>query len=289
MRPWCILAFLCLLPGCKLRLSMPEFDRINRSLEVRSVIFEEDFSLYSTLPLEETAPYVGVVREELDLVKALFEVQIEEPVVGMLRGIENVTPNIERTADHFSASWLAGTATERAFSIFVADEVEIRGPDGESVVFQFGERNYRTVIRHELAHVCEYLTGVRGKLWLSEGVAEEVESMVLKDGRLTSRPLPENLRDAARLDRQAWRLSSLFHMRQDTKKVASGLERVDLRNRAIAHALVRFFIARHRHLSFRRLIHEIDAMGEGEILALEGAFKDWLEEIRWSSGGGFLE
>jgi len=277
------------LASCATSITVPQLDVLNRSLEARTVLLEEGFSLYSPFDAEGTASYAKLIAEEIKRVAAALEAPAGKPVVAQLVAVVGGPGHTWRSeGGKLSGSGpirlpplhgLRGAADEEDFVVWVAPTMHfVTGPDGPEIRWRVREEMDRDTIRHEIAHVFLRRLGVRDKLWLTEGVAEEIESMVPEGANLRRQPLPAGIEIPPDLVEREGLVRRVLALAQDADKIAAGETPPDLEGRLLARALVRFALER-RPGSCAEVVRWLDARRASEILALEEEFRAWLRSL----------
>ncbi|MEW6741228.1 MAG: hypothetical protein AB1486_00590 [Planctomycetota bacterium] len=258
----CLVPLLTLLDGCTIAVSFPEFDRLNRSVGIRTLVVEPEFSLYSPYPTDTTGAFARVVDEELSVVAATFGVVIDEPVIVRLVARPASTRQIPMgEATGTLAGWAHAT---REVVIYVEPSAEVLGPVRMAA-------HERRVIRHELAHSCLHRLIPDPPQWLDEGVAEEIESRWLVNGRLRAAALPEGLLQARAMERSDRSLTALLAWR--------GGSEPDPTLRPLAHALVRFLLEHSQAEDFAASLRAMAAIPARNLLALEDEWQRWIDDL----------
>lgn len=270
------------LAACRTTLTLVEFDDLARTNAARTIVLEPDISLYSPYDLVRTRAYLEVLRAQRDEVFALFGVARERPLVVQLRpnpslGVELSLQDGGVRVDGFSdvtSERIGGQATLDLVIIEVDPERVLELPDGRSLPGAFEPSMYADTIRHELTHVATWLLGIKRSDWLSEGIAHAVDSIPLENGRFDLDPVPETLRETARLPHDAQALERMLAWRQGFPVTDA-----DVTARRLATSLVVFVLERDGSPDLRQGLLGLSAMDRPAILALHSEWSAWLDRL----------
>ena len=187
----------CLLVLCSCTRVVPraELDDLNRSLDVRTVLFEPEFSLYSPYTLEKTEDFRNIVVEELGALSDLFAREIPEPILIQLVAVDDLTPQIhdlegEELSVRMPGRSVIGYASLREVVVYVSKDRTVNIGGAHEISLAVDPKQYRKIIRHELAHAFIHRHQLPSNSWIQEGIAEAIETFDLVDGCfLPHRPL----------------------------------------------------------------------------------------------------
>ena len=282
--------------GCAGTLELTDLDRLERSLEARTVALEQGYTLWSPFAAAQTQDWVGMVDEELTAGCALFGVQPGERLMLVLVPIERLGPqmSVEGGAVHVEAPpqhplhGVAGQAGPGTVVIYVTPDRKLEGDSGPLLAHRAAS-DYRRTLRHELAHVLARAAGLEGARWFREGVAHLVETYQLEQGRLVDRgPDDVVLLVAHTFPSEQWGLARLLDWSEDGARVAAGEEAVDEVSRTLCGLFVRFLAERQPPGTLDQRLRAVQAMSRSELLALDPLWHTWLAERIAGIGGGLL-
>jgi hypothetical protein len=277
---------LALLAGCASSLELADLDRLERSIDARTVALEADYTLWSPFALEQTRTWVDMVDEELAASRALFGTRHEGRLLLALVPVEGLGPQVEVGAGQVAVApqrahplhGLAGAAGGAEVVVYVTPDRVLQGPSGPLVAHR-AAGDYRGTLRHELAHVHADVVGLEGPKWLSEGVADLVESYVLEEGRLVDRgPEASSLLRAGALRGEQLGVARLLDWREDGIRIAAGEEQVDEASRILCGLFMRFLVDRQPPGSLVERLAGVQALSRAELEELEPAWRGWLQE-----------
>lgn len=300
---WAALAALA--AGCRIAVDLTEFDRMQRELGVRSVLRGEGFTLWSPQDWISSKDWFLLVGAELPAMQRALGVA-PDPAAHMqvlLREIDGMQV-IELSAAGGGMSFaaadrphplhgVAGWAMKDQVVIPIAPARVMRLDDGRQITGVMSAEHYRSVVRHELAHVSLHGRGLPDDDWFAEGAANLLESLELVDGALVDAGAPrgtlDRLRDMELVDRP---LADLFDWREDGVAVAEGREPVDAASRVLCGLYVRWALglagdgAAPQDLLQR--LEELGRRSRTEHLAGESRWHAWLaaQAARSEAGAG---
>lgn len=272
-----------LVASCRTTVELDEFDRTLRTTEAQTIVVAKDHTLYAPFGMIPACEYAGVVAEEVAAVRALFGVELAEPLPIWLRPVRGLTVSIEIHAGKITVRppgvhphhGIEAYATESAAVVYVEAESIGTRADGQSITGTVSPTTYRATVRHELAHVWTHRAGIAGASWFNEGLAEHVESMKLADGRLVPDDASELLGHAASLPRERCTIRRLLDWRENGMRIHEGLETADASARAAAGAFVHFLMAHVEGDSFLARAHALRSLSETQLLAHEERWQAW--------------
>lgn len=184
-----LLLFVVLAGGCSASsLLINDFDEGLRELESRTVLITDELTLYSPYDVALSQEYLDVCLEQLALAARVVGAAPEGPVPVVLTPAEVVPGRVNRSGG--VAEGIAGTAgTDGSVS-----HVRVFVPTADDIAFIWVPEATRRILRHEFAHVCLYGIDVPDQRWFSEGVATEVERVLVDaEGGWRVHPIPIDL------------------------------------------------------------------------------------------------
>jgi hypothetical protein len=267
------------LAACASALSLPELDALARQVEARTIVLEEDVSIYSPYDLATTREYLDLVRAERDLVFALLDVPAGEPIVVWLRPDDGVKADFSvggggMRVNSISISprdHILGQADGEQVQIRVGLPTELVLEDGSTFFGSLGASMYAETVRHELTHVAITRLGLSVPSWLSEGFAHAVEWIPIEAGRFAPARGQSQLRAAAALPAETRSLDALLAWRQ-TLPVRL---KEDSAARHLALAFV-VFVCETQDLTVRAGLLRLAELEPDEVRDLEDAWSAWL-------------
>ncbi|HVS18964.1 MAG TPA: hypothetical protein VMT18_10225 [Planctomycetota bacterium] len=281
----------CALAGCR-GLSLAEVDDLQDGIGVRTVLREERFTLWSPLDVETSRAWAELVARELPAVEGAFDPArlVPERLQVLLERVEaqaipipaeggSVTVQIYPRG---SRHGVLGHASGDVVTLFLAPPNRFRLGSGHVIESETDPASLTSVLRHELAHVAARRAGLELATWLSEGAADVVEGLELREGELVDAgPSPEALERARALERGEWRVAALLDWSESGARVTRGEEQVDLPRRQLCGLYVRWLLGlRGDGRALRDLADRLAALDRrtrAELLAGEPAWRAWLE------------
>lgn len=280
--------------GCMHHIPLDHLTEDLRRKDIETISMYDGFTLVSPYDPLRTAEIGAMIQEELSLVADLFEIDPTDPVFVELRPVEVKGVEVRHVSDnHFqvvgdaqppSHSGIAGAAGSlrnsgrAAMIIYVAGDKSVESPSGKQVPMAF-KFDYRSTIRHELAHVCHELMGLEIEhTWLSEGIAVTVETMEVEDGRLQHTSFNRELFLCSRIHRYH-QIQELLDWSENLEEIMAKREDVFTEGRPLAMSLIRYLLSRNPEESFPAGIRRIVSMSREELLSHEKGWHTWLEGI----------
>ena len=278
LRPLAFAAMACLLlvtTACTRVVPREELDGLNRSLDVKTVIFEDDYSIYSPYTSGRTRYYQRVIEEEFRALDLLIDAEVEEPILIQLRPVEQTTTySGPGNARLHPPRTVIGYATLREVVIYVMPE---HAPTGEPRRALPDASEYRSIIRHELAHIFVHRLKLPADSWIQEGIAEAVETFDLIDGKLDpNTPFRISPRRLARWG--PFSLESVLSWQENGFRVEKGMEEPNVRARKLAMTFVLYLMEQHADLPFTERLEKIGTLPREELLTMEDAWQQWLAD-----------
>jgi hypothetical protein len=270
------------LAGCLVSYDLPEFDELARTSHYRTILLEEDYSLYSPFDGIATRDYAQlVVRHRAELLE-LFGIESAPPTLVELRPTEGIGVDVEAEGNGLrilAASTephdgVLGWAPGNHVVIAVDAPQKVRLADGREIEGAWNASTFESTIRHELAHAAVFLSGVEDGGWLHEGMAHAVQWLPVEDGRFRLEPRPEQLAWASASPREARSLERLVAWRQSLPPTDG-----DVEVRLLAFSLVAFWFEREGSPRVRDGFPRLAALGRAEIVALEPEWSAWLDAL----------
>lgn len=276
--------------GCAM--TAEDFARDLRRGDVRTFVAEDDFTVLSPYPPQETSLYLMYGREAKQALEANLGVALDAPVIMVLeqRAAGDFTVVIENGT--FAASGSYRTPTENGVA-----GLAFRERHGSHVIklyvgpFQVGYhadgrridgvvgRPDQGLIVHELAHRYAEVLGLVGPSWFSEGFALYLEYCDIELLAMTPQPAPEILAPL-RGSSGEWSLAALLDWQEDGSAVHEGTEDAWNLGRPLAYAWMRFLIeTRVTEGSLGERFASIFSMEREEALALEASWREWLRRL----------
>lgn len=277
---------IALLPSCATSISLEELDRLERSLAAQTVVFNDDYALWSPYTLEDTQEWVQQTEEELAASRLLFgattagRLQILlSPIAGLGERFAEESAKIRVTPPHpHPLHGVAGQAYGRQIIVYVTPDRTFT-VDGQSRRVHRSAGDFRSTLRHELAHVHANAVGLTGGTWFTEGVADLVQSLVLEDGKLVDRgPDKATLDFAGTLPREQWGVVRLLDWREYSDRIRSGDEAVDQASRTLCGLFVRFLIECQSQSSLVDNLRAVQRVERAELSGLDTQWRSWLAE-----------
>lgn len=254
----------------------PQLDEVELERSTRTIVHRERIDLYSPYDEGPSQDLAGLVANEVERVAQLFGDEYTRPLTLYLRAVDERERERDDTTDILwryrpSLGGLRGATVARRYMVLFVPVPDANG--GPPIEFALTWQNQ--TLRHELAHFFLYRLGVDGPDWLHEGLAEDVETMLLdEDGRLALDPLPSaflaarHFADDVTLDElMRWRAQD----RNDRDRAAP--------RRWRCQALVRFLRHWTGEGDWRTSITRVAGMSESEINALDPEFRGWLRAL----------
>jgi len=151
---------------------------------------------------------------------------------------------------------------------------------GRPVAAHRGAGDYRSTLRHELAHVHAHAAGLEGPRWFSEGLADLVQSYALEDGRLIDRGPDEVCLALARgFPAEVCGVERLLDWREDGARIAAGEEQVDPISRTLCGLFVRFLLEGEPPGPLPPRLASIQGRPRSELVALETEYPNLSPEL----------
>jgi hypothetical protein len=270
------------LGSCAAEISLRDLDDLARSTGSRTVLLEDDVSLYSPYDGGYTRALLSKVQAQRADVFALFGVHTDEPTFVWFRENPDLGVDVELEGDRLrvrsvstpSRGDVLGRSQGNAMIVEVAPPNTLTLADGRTVTGVLELPDLDGTIRHELAHVASTLLGVRGRTWIREGIAHAVEWIPIEDGHFRLDPPPGPLLDAAAVPRERRSVDALLRWEHGDPPT----ER-DLVLRQLALSLVVFAAERQDSPSFGERLLLVDALRVSELRALQPAWSAWLDAL----------
>jgi hypothetical protein len=273
--------------GCVSRLDLTDLDRLERSLEARTVVLERDYTLWSPFSVAQTKEWVTLVDEELAASRALLGAASGQRPLVVLVPVGGLGPQFEARGETHVLTAPAGhplhgvngRAVDHQVILYVTPDSVLQAADSRPVVSHRAAENYRATLRHELAHVHAFAAGIEGADWFNEGLAHLVCSYELEQGSLVDRGPPARELQAARLlPVESWSVARLLDWREDFARLVSGAEPVDEVSRSLCGLFVRFLAERAPPGSLVERLQSTEELTRTELEALEPEWRTWLSE-----------
>jgi hypothetical protein len=270
--------------GCVSRLDLTDLDRLERSLEARTVALEEHYTLWSPFATAQTQAWIRMIDEELAAACELFGTRPAERLMIGLVPVEGLGFQFSAEDGKVTVAWqrehplhgVAGMSGGGRILVYVTPDQEVDAGEGP-VIAHRGADDYRGTLRHELAHVLSVASGLTGPPWFYEGLADLVQSHQLEEGRLVDRgPSFEDRLMAIATPADAWGLKRLLDWREDGAQIAAGKEAVDKVSRALCGWFVRFLFERDPRGTLHQSARAAASLSRSELLALEPQWRNWL-------------
>lgn len=281
------------LAGCR-GLTLAEVDGLHDSIDARTVLREEAFTLWSPLDVETSRAWAELVARELPAVEGAFDSErlaperlqvllerVEVPSIPLPGPGESVTVQVYPAG---SRNGVLGHASGDVVTLFLAPPNRFRLSSGQVVVRETDPERLTAVLRHELTHVACRRAGLELPTWLSEGAADVVEALELEAGQLVDRGPPATLVALALgLDRSEWAVAPLLDWSERGERVTRGEEAVDLPRRQLCGLYVRWLLGLEgdgrpvRDLGVR--LAALDARSRAALVAGEAEWRAWLASL----------
>jgi len=280
----CALSALPLCASCVSRLDLSDLDRLERSLDARTVALERDYSLWSPFAVAQTEPWLRMIDEELHASSELFGTRPSDRLMIGLVPIQGLGLQFSSQDGKVTVAWqkehplhgVAGMSGGRRILVYVTPDQELETGEGP-VVAHRGADDYRGTLRHELAHVFALESKLAGPSWFYEGLADLVQSYALEEGRLVDRgPSFEDRLVASTIAPEHWGVPRLLDWREDGARVAAGEEAVDKVSRALCGWFVRFLFQQDPRSTLHQTARAVSQRSRQELEALEPAWREWL-------------
>ena len=253
-----------------------DLDRLARASGARTVVVEDDFTLFSHYDSSSTVRFVEVVQEEYDATARLFERSVDEellvhmvPMPGSRIFEENGKEMLEINLETTNGIW-GFTDSRRTILVYLYPDLE--RPNGTTIQAVQDEGRYRGVLRHELTHVILERLVDDPPLWLNEGMAHLIERMELQLGDLQ---FPEQMQFGLHLPVPP--LEELLAWTERPARIHSGEEEGRPEMRSMARAFVAFLLARQGAIPFPHAVQKVASMSRPDLLGLEEEWRDWLQ------------
>ncbi len=277
-------AGLLALAACAPGLTLERLDELARASGARTVVLDDDLSLWSPLDAQETAPHLEQVRAAREDVFGLFGLEPGRPLRVWLRPDPGIRIDGVLEGDRYRFADLAleprhgvlgaaSGADEIVVSVGLPQVTQLA--DGRSMQGVLGASFYRRTVRHELAHVALSRLGIPGRRsWLHEGIAHLVERAIPAGEERRLVPAAAELRAAAALPEARRSLAWLFAWHQ----VLPPREE-DVQARVAASAFVAFALERQAGATPRERLLALARASERDLIALEPDWNDWLDAL----------
>lgn len=270
------------LAACAAPLTLDRIDRMARATDARTILLEEDLTLYSPYEAGQTRAFLSELRAQRDEVFALFDVTEDEPLQVWLRPNEGLSLDFTVEDDRLLVSRASRVPEDgvlgRAVGTSVVIEVDPPGrltlPDGRVVESAPGPGMFTDTIRHELTHVATTRIGVEGADWLREGIAHAVEWLPVENGRFRLDPPPAALRGAAELPSDRGAFEHLLAWRQSIPP-----DDTDVLVRRQALALVVYALEQQQAPSLREGLLRVAALDAVALRGLRPGWSEWLASL----------
>ena len=280
-------------------LTLAEVDRLHDSIDARTVLREERFTLWSPLDVEASRAWAELVARELPAVEGAFDParlaperlqvlleRVEVPAIPLPGPGESATVQVYPAG---SRNGVVGHASGDVVTLYLAPPNRFRLRSGRVVESETQPERLTFVLRHELTHVACRRAGLQLPTWLSEGAADMVESLALEDGALMDRGPPEEaVARALALERFDWRVAPLLDWSERGERIARGEEAVDMPRRHLCGLYVRWLLGLRgdgrpvRDLA--RRLAELAARPRAALLAGEAEWSAWLAVLGGAEG-----
>ena len=276
----CSIAAMLGLGGC-MSVSLDELDVLNRSLDLQTILIRERFTLYSPFDEEFTTTWIGPIEEELEAVSHLLEAEGGVPVSVLLEQAERspegdtlvAALENDAIAVFIRPGGLQGWASGDTVVLRVFPPVQAKIEDQEPIQLG-GPETYRTTLRHELAHAFARRLDLRDDRWFSEGVAELIESLEMRDGILHLTAPPDVLAKLHELPPEERELRDLLRW-----EIEDPTLEIQPPARQLAHSFLRFLMQDIPIEGGDPALQELSSRRDSELLPLEAAWWDWLESL----------
>lgn len=249
--PWA--AVVALAAGCRIAVDLAEYDRMQGELGVRSVLRGKGFTLWSPQDWVSSKEWFLLLEQEIPAAQRALGLAADAcpHVQVLLREVEGMQV-FDVTAQGGGVSFarsdaphplhgVAGWAGEGQVVIPIAPARVIVLEDGREVSGVMAAGHYRSVVRHELAHVFLGGRGLPEEDWFSEGAADLLEGLELVEGVLVDAGAPREALDRLEglnlLDRP---LLDLLEWREDPVAVVEGRQPVNEAARSLCGLYVRW-------------------------------------------------
>jgi len=278
------------LAACTAPDALVRFDELARTGPARTIVLEQDFSLYSPYDLHATREYVSLIAAQKAEVFALLGVESPAPIVVHLRETEGIGTSITVIGNQMRVDELTmephdgvlGWAGEELV-VRVAPAQKIRLEDGREITGLLAASMYGNTLRHELVHFAARQAGLPREPWLNEGLAHALEWIPIDAGRFVLAPVPPCLSAAASLAPGPGVLDPLFAWQQAYPATDS-----DREARMLGLALVVFLLEREP-APLREGLRRVAALEREQLLALEPAWLAWLAGFAEDSSSAELD
>lgn len=279
------------LAGCR-GMTLAQVDRLHESIDARTVLREERFTLWSPLDVATSRAWADVIARELPAVERAFGPERLAPqrLQVLLERVETPSYPIPPEGGSITITiyprgtrhGVVGHASGDVVTIFLAPPNRFRLESGVVIEQETDPERMVAVLRHELAHVAAGRADLDLPTWLSEGAADVVEDLELREGGLFDvGPTAQVLQRAGALDRAEWSLAALLDWRERGERVTSGAEQVDLPRRQLCGLYVRWLLGlAGEGAPVEDLAEALDRLRRtprAELLAGEPAWRAWLE------------
>jgi hypothetical protein len=258
---------LCLFSAAACRSSLPHPSEAELAREVRSVVHEPGFTLYSPYDSAASAAFADSLRAELRLVRALIPDASTSALRLYLAPLEGQgdLQAWETPSNHS----LKGAATEGEYAfVYVPAGLASSSALERATLMRGG------TLRHELTHLCANRAGIAGAPWFNEGLALEVESMRESGGVLHAHPFPPHLQ-FARTTAKPGALAELLHW-----SYADSLNESERSLRYVwAQALFRFLAEQQPGQDFFERARGVHGLAEAALREREPAWLEWLGKL----------
>lgn len=275
------------LAACAAPPTLERIDRMARSTSARTILLEDDLTLYSPYEMTLTRGFLTEIRAQKDEVFALFAVTDDLPLQVWLRPNEDLSLDFTVEDDRLRVVRLSrvpkdgvlGRAVGQSVVIEVDPQRRVDLPDGRQIESGPGAGMFTNTIRHELTHVATTRIGIEGADWLREGIAHAVEWIPVEGGNFRLDPVPKALLGAAELPSDPASFEHLLAWRQSIPPVDA-----DFRLRRQALALVVYALEQQHAPSLREGLLRVAALDAVALRGLRPGWSEWLAS-RFPAGG----
>jgi hypothetical protein len=281
---WAVGWALC--ASCVSRLDLADLDRTERSLEARTVALERDYTLWSPFTLAQTREWVALVDEELAASRALLCPSSSQRPLLVLVPVEGLAPQFEDAGDSLRLTpptghplhGVEGRSIDDQILVYVTPD-RVLQEDSRPVVSHRAAGNYRSTLRHELAHVHAFAAGLDGADWFSEGLADLVASYELVQGILVDRgPRVRDVLAVRSVPSESWSAARLLDWREEFERVVSGAEPVDKVSRSLCGLFMRFLVERAPGVTLVERLRLVEVLTRAELQSLDSQWRAWLSK-----------
>lgn len=280
VRPYAagVLALAC--AACASSLELQDLDRLARATEARTVLLEEDLSLYSPYDLVGTRGHLEQIRAQRAEVFELFGLEPGAPLLVWLRPDPGMRLEMSVEGNELRIEGLHFEPADKIFGRAAGNEIILQVDplqvlqleDGRALSGNLDPRMYRSTLRHELTHIAMERLDVRGGSWLSEGLAHVVERIPIAEGRLRLEQATQALREAAAVPRELRSVEQLLAW--EHAYPPTDLDRVA---RQLSFSFVAFALERQAAPTFSARVQLLARAAPASLRALEPEWSAWLD------------